>query len=302
MTIISDAEFADFLTDKPLYAKVTAATTADIAGLKFENPADYKDKPFKFLCPREKEIHTFRTGLVYNNHLLSLRFDSPKSDPEQLPVNFDERTQGLDITTHVTGLCQSCGAQINFLIRAFSDKTWDKRKEGLSVILQKIGQYPAFDIQPDKEVQKYLTDEDLGFYKKALTNLSVSYGIGAFAYFRRIIENEIKRIIKDLSELEFEGADTVREAYRLFEQNHQMAALITSINAYLPRSMFIGGENPIQLLYQQLSAGIHQEPDETCLEKAEMINIVLPFVIRKVNEEKHAAKDVAAAMKKLKSL
>jgi hypothetical protein len=301
MTIISDSELAQFLADKPLYYKLIAVTELSNRNLKYANPLDFKDKPFKFVCPRENEVQTFRTGSPYGSHYFANRIYNDEESAE-LPLYFDEKSGLLDMTNHVTGICQSCGGQVHFLLRVFSDKSWEKRGEGITITIQKIGQYPSFDIHPDKDVQKYLTEEDLGLYKKALINLSVSYGIGAFAYFRRIIENEIIRIVKDISLIEFEGVDKVKEAYLTFEKNHQMSTLITAINPYLPGSMFINGDNPVQLLYQQLSAGIHSLPEEDCLKRAEMINILLPFVIKKVNEEKYLLKEVAAAMKNLRSL
>jgi hypothetical protein len=251
--------------------------------------------------PKEKNSQTFRTGSPYGSHNFPTRiFNDYES--EEIPMYFSEKDGSFDSTSHITGICQSCGAQVHFLIRAFADKLWQNRKEGLNIILQKVGQYPAYDISPEKEVQKYITEEDLLLYKKALTNLSISYGIGAFAYFRRVIENEIKRIVKDLSLLEFDGVEKLKEAHLLYEQNHQMGPLIEAIKPYLPKSMFINGENPLNTLYQQFSAGIHALPEEECLERAEQINILLPFVIKKVNDEKYQVKEVAEAMKKLKNL
>ncbi len=206
----------------------------------------------------------------------------------------------LDITTRVYGVCQSCKTKIDFLIKSTSDKRFEERGTGINIYIQKVGQFPPYEIEPEAVIQKYLTEEDIGNYKKALTTLSVSFGIGSYAYFRRIIENEIKRIIKDISELEFEGADNVRSAYKVFESDHQMSKLIDVINKYLPTSLKELGDNPIKLLYEQLSGGIHQFSEEDCVEKAKHIDILLKFVIKKVNEEKYQISGVKEAMSKLK--
>jgi hypothetical protein len=182
-----------------------------------------------------------------------------------------------------------------------SDKCWEERASGISIYIQKIGQYPPYEFEPEASIQKYLTDEDASNYKKALTNLSVNYGIGAYAYFRRIIENEIKRIIKDISELDFEGAENVKQAYRTFEVDHQMSKLIHTLNNYLPNSLKQFGDNPIRLLYEQLSGGIHQFSEGECVEKARLIDVLLKYVIKKVNEEKYQFLDVKEAMLKLRT-
>ena len=120
-------------------------------------------------------------------------------------------------------------------------------------------------------MKKYLNQEDQVNYRKALTCLSISYGIGSFAYFRRIIEKEIKRFIKDISELEFDEAYIVKEAYENYQKDFQMSKLIDVLNRHLPTSLKELGDNPIRLLYEQLSGGIHEFSEEQCIEKSQSI-------------------------------
>lgn len=299
MKVISDSEFIDFLIRKPLYSKILAVSNFEKNIKTYTNPVDFCNKAFKLKCPNEKEIQTFKTELTDK----VLEHVSLKNliEPMELPFFFDKSTQRLDMTLHIVGRCQSCGAKADFLLKTYSNATWDKRKDGISITIQKIGQFPPFEISPESAVDKYLLDEDKENYKKALANLSISYGIGAFAYFRRIIENEIKRIIDDISTLDFEGADRIKEALIAFETDHQMANLINVINKFLPKSLTELGDNPIRLLYEQLSTGIHKLSDEECFEKAQMIDTILTYVIKKVNEEKYQISNVKQAMKKLRN-
>ena len=301
MKVITDQEFADFLTTKPLYFKLKAVEYFLDKENTYTNYLDFEEKAFRFNCPQEKEIHTFRTTVWGSKNMMFGRPDPKYQTEDSLPYYFDKDTNNLDITIPLIGHCQSCRAVVYFLIKAYSDKSFERRSEGINIYLQKIGQFPPYDIEPEKIVQKYLTDEDNAHYKKALTNLSVSYGIGAFAYFRRIIENEIKRIIKDLSELEFDGANEIKKAYLAFEKDHQMNNLIHSITPLLPKSLSESGDNPIKLLYEQLSDGIHTFSEDECLQKAQQINILLPYIIKKVNEEKFQLKDIKDAIRKLRN-
>jgi hypothetical protein len=76
---------------------------------------------------------------------------------------------------------------MEFLISFFSEIPLERKDKKLPKLLaMKIGQYPPLDRLPEKEVLEYLTDEDKENYKKALTTLSFGYGIGAYAYFRRM--------------------------------------------------------------------------------------------------------------------
>ncbi|MBP8115648.1 MAG: hypothetical protein KAY50_09845 [Chitinophagaceae bacterium] len=301
MTIISDSEFATFLTSTPLYYKQKAVENYLNSNKSYSCPDDFKDKVFKFKCPIEKEIQTFRTALPSEYRYFGTTIHTEETDREHyLPDYFDKETNTLDLTIRLYGVCQSCKTNIDFLIKMTSDKSYEECSKGINIYIQKVGQYPPYEIEPETALQKYLTDEDFANYKKALTTLSVNYGIGSYAYFRRIIENEIKRLIKDISELDFDGSDNVKQAYRNYDSDHQMSKLIDTLNLYLPNSFKELGDNPIRLLYEQLSSGIHLETDEECVEKAKQIDILLRYTIRKVNEEKYQLGEVKAAINKLR--
>ncbi len=299
MTKISDQDFAEFLTNKPLYYKIKAVENLTNYNSAFIDHHDFKDKPFKFLCPNENEVQTFRTGYGEKGSYTSLSI-MIREDDDKLPYTFDDKTRKLDFKLHIHGICQSCKATIDFLIRTTSDKEWDKRKEGLTIYLQKVGQFPAYDININNNLKKYLSEEDQQNYRKALTCLSISYGIGSYAYLRRVIENEIKRIIKDISELKFEGVEFVKTALGNFDKDFQMSKLIDVVNKYLPKSLQELGDNPIRLLYEQLSGGIHEFTDKECIDKAISIDVLLNYVIKKVNEEKYQLNDVRNAMRNLR--
>lgn len=299
MTKITDQEFADFIANKPLYYKITAVENLTGYTSAFLDHHDFTKKPFKFLCPRENDMQTFKTEFGEKGGYLSIT-QMLRSDPSQLPYTFNEQTRKLDLTLHLHGICQSCNQQIDFLIKATSDKTWDDREKGLTITLQKVGQFPSYEIELNGSLKKYLSSEDQTNYKRALTCLSISYGIGAYSYFRRVIENEIKRIIKDISELEFEGVEFVKTALENFDKDFQMSKLIDVINKYLPKSLKELGDNPIRLLYEQLSGGIHEFTDKECIDKALSIDILLNYVVKKINEEKYQLNDVKTAMQKLR--
>jgi hypothetical protein len=300
MIVITDTEFADFLAKFPLYNKLKAVQGFKNGENNYSHFKDFENKAFKFKCPYESEIQTFRTKLTGQTGMYGRRIYQD-DDMDELPMFFDKDNLKLDLVIHLKGVCQSCQKSIDFLIKATSDKSWEQRSAGITIYIQKIGQFPSYEIEPDPSIQKYLTEEDNSNYRKALTTLSVSFGIGSYAYFRRIIENEIRRIIKDISELEFEGYENVKQAVTNFEIDHQMDKLIAVVTKYLPQSLNELGDNPIRLLYKQLSGGIHQFSEEECIEKAKHIDILLKYVIRKVNEEKYQIKEVKDAMLKLKN-
>ncbi len=79
-----------------------------------------------------------------------------------------------------------------------------------------------------------------------------------------------------------------------------MSNLIEEVYKFLPSSLKQLGDNPLQLLYDQLSGGIHTYSEEECYDKAIAIDILLKFVVNKLNEEESQKKGVIEAIKKLK--
>jgi len=291
MQIINDKDLANFFTDYPLYSKIQLFDTFD-KGYQFKVFEYFENKAYKFYCPFEKDYHTFKIdkkwGEQYEIH------------ENNVPDFYQDKSSNINFSFYLISNCQSCGFKMDLLLNIFSEKPVVFKNSFPSIFIRKIGQLPAFKRNPEKEVLDYLNEEDKENYTKALSNLSMSYGIGAFAYFRRIIENEIKRLVKDISQLDFEDSDKVKKAWSEYEKNHQMSNLISSINPFIPKSLKEIGDNPIRLLHDQLSGGIHEFSEEICLEKARQIDILLRYVIKKVNSEKFELIEVKKAMNGLK--
>lgn len=64
----------------------------------------------------------------------------------------------------------------------------------------KVGQWPAWSITLDPGLARMLGDH-VATYRKGLVCESQSYGIGAFAYYRRIVERLIDRLLNDIADL-----------------------------------------------------------------------------------------------------
>jgi hypothetical protein len=63
-----------------------------------------------------------------------------------------------------------------------------------NIRLQKYGELPRSKLARNRVLQKFLKD-DLDNYEKAAICLSHEYGVAAFAYFRRVVENNINRLL-----------------------------------------------------------------------------------------------------------
>src|SRR6185369_1711471 len=66
--------------------------------------------------------------------------------------------------------------------------------------VRKIGQFPAQEIAIPAELETRL-GTSAGHYKKALVCRGVTYGIGAMAYMRRVVDEKTDELIDVLAEL-----------------------------------------------------------------------------------------------------
>lgn len=158
--------------------------------------------------------------------------------------------------------------------------------------LQKFGQLPRQPLPRDNALQKFFLD-DADLYEKAVISLANGYGIGAFAYFRRILENNIHNLLelvhKDVSETGRE--EEVLEALAELRKDSTMSERIKIANHALPPYLKPAGTNPLGRLYQVLSDGVHSLSDEECLRKAEAIQECLRFLVSELrSRRKHREK------------
>ena len=77
----------------------------------------------------------------------------------------------------------------------------------------KIGQYPPWDIKGNAEVERLLGSH-ASHFKRGLICESQGYGIGAFAYYRRIVEEIIDGLLDQVSDL-LSGEEKIKYAAAL---------------------------------------------------------------------------------------
>lgn len=158
--------------------------------------------------------------------------------------------------------------------------------------IRKVGQSPAWSINLDKDIDRFLED-DSEFFKKALICESQGYGIAAFSYYRRVLENSIGKILDNLrSILERQGSssENIEQIDRALK-GIVMDERIKLAKDAIPNSLRPNGMNPLAIIYDTLSAGIHRLSEEECLKNSEYIRVALSYLIKTLsrqNEEQRA--------------
>lgn len=169
--------------------------------------------------------------------------------------------------------CASCGkAERLFLV--------EQVVTDAAIKLQKFGELPRKPLARDRFLQKFLSD-DLDNYEKALVCLTHEYGIAAFAYFRRVTENNIGRLldlVREDAKASSASAD-VLEALEELRKDTPMSKRIELANLALPPHLRPDGTNPLGRLYQVLSEGVHALTEAECLAKAKATAECLAFLV-----------------------
>lgn len=157
--------------------------------------------------------------------------------------------------------------------------------------VQKIGQWPSWSIAVPREIERALEDAEFALYRKALVCMSQSYGIGALAYFRRIIENTVGELLGLVEEAATaEGDQKALAAVREARTTKVADDKLRLIREFIPASLRPGGVNPFAKLYDDYSRGIHSLSDEECLVIAAELRDTLEYVFGNIRDRLEQAK------------
>ncbi len=148
--------------------------------------------------------------------------------------------------------------------------------EGHEGIAHKIGEYPSFGPPiPSRVISLIGPDREI-FIRGRRSEIQ-GLGIGAFAYYRRVVENQKSRLITEMAKVA-ERLGAKREVLAAFSRaaaETQFSKAIDDIKDAIPQTLLINGHNPLTLLHKALSEGLHAQPDEECLEIATSIRVVM---------------------------
>lgn len=161
---------------------------------------------------------------------------------------------------------------------------------------EKIGQYPPLDISIPAEIKSLKNPIIEDLYKKARISENFSYGIGAFAYYRRIVELEIDELLEKIKEL---FPDDKKERYqKILEQvkrEKNADKKIDIVKEVITNDII--PNNPLKSLYKILSKGIHNFSDKECLESASAIRDLLIILIKEIENKKEQQNKLMKAQK-----
>ena len=197
--------------------------------------------------------------------------------------------------TFVHYTCKNCGR------RSKTFSLVSRYQSGETVELMKLGEYPPFSAPISARITKILGTADLELYRKGTRAEAQGLGIGAASYFRRIVDNQWKRLIGEIRDaaatLGYTDLSVFDDAAR---ETKFSKAVDMMKDAIPPKLLILDGENPLTLLYKPLSVQLHDLTDEECLQQAADIRLVLTALLENIADVTKNQAELKGAADRLK--
>jgi hypothetical protein len=271
--------FSDFLDAIPPYTKVTCS------GL-FKN--------IRFHMPKLDE--SIRPQIYCGNEpCKSRQFFHMLNSTEQ-----EIKNESVS-TNKVIYQCSNCQETIKTFFIRFSMPELELDEcltDNTPIEVEKIGEYPKYGKPIPPQALKLIGSErDLFFKGNSCENMGL--GIGAFSYYRRVIDAKKDKIFDEIIKVLKlkEGNEELIKELTQAKQETQFTKAFNKVKKALPDSLNINGYNPLELLYKALSEGLHNHTDEVCLEYAQAIKVVLFELTIRLNDALKEDKVVVDALK-----
>lgn len=193
-------------------------------------------------------------------------------------------------------ICKNCQKYLKKYAVLFS---WSG--EGLEGTCIKLGEYPPFGPRvPARVIRLIQDDKDVFLVGRRAENQGM--GIGAFAYYRRVVENQKNRIIDEIIKVgkKLGAEDEIIKSLETAKKEIKFKEAVESIKGALPVQLLIDGHhNPLTLLHDALSKGLHAKTDGECLDTATAIRVVLTDLAERIDEALKEKAELGDAIKKL---
>ena len=125
-------------------------------------------------------------------------------------------------------------------------------------------------------------------------------GVGAFSYYRRIIEEQ-NRLLDEIIRVAHHLGVSTEIIIRLEDAQRevQFSKAVENVKDAIPRVLYIKGHNPFTLLHSALSEGLHDTSDEEYLVAANDIRLILVAFAERLTEAMQEQKELDEALSRL---
>ena len=130
-----------------------------------------------------------------------------------------------------------------------------------------------------------------------------SLGIGAFSYYRRVVENQKDHLLGELRKAaeRLKADEGLLSSIDRAKAEKQFSKSLDLVKDVIPDGLKVNGENPLKMLHGALSKGVHNLSDKECLEQAQAVRVVLTELASNITRVLKERREVDNAVKLLSS-
>ena len=182
--------------------------------------------------------------------------------------------------------------QSKFTFETFTCRHCKQYKKTFSLLLEgkqsgevvKLGESPPFAPHTPSKL-KHLVESDRDRYMKGRMAESYGLGVGAFAYYRQVVENIKTQLFTEIIKVVGlrPGNEKLIKELEAAKKEGQFSKAVGKIKRVLPDVLLYKGHSPLLLLHSALSENLHEGSDESCLKLAQNIRIVLSDLAERIS-------------------
>jgi hypothetical protein len=195
----------------------------------------------------------------------------------------------------ITYLCSNCQTHK----KTYSIKA-HRENDTYSGAIVKFGENPVFGPPISAKLLKLIGPDRDNFLKGRRCE-NQDLGVGAFAYYCRVVEHQKNRILKDIVKVS-EKINAPKEKIDILNfallETQLTKALDTAKDA-VPESLLINGHSPLKLLHRALSDDIHNLSDEECLGLASSVRVILSELTDRLSQALKDEVEITNALNRL---
>jgi hypothetical protein len=164
----------------------------------------------------------------------------------------------------------------------------------------KLGENPQFgERTPSKVISLIGGDRELFLHGRRSENHGL--GIGASAYYRRVVENQKDHIFDEIIKVarRLEVNEEEIKKMEAAKADYRFTHAINDMKMFIPESLKINGRNPLTLLHAALSKDIHKKTDADCLALARSVRLILTELAERISTALQEKKEIDEAVAEL---
>jgi hypothetical protein len=178
-------------------------------------------------------------------------------------------------------ICRNCRAKA----KTYALRITNSEDSDVVLTMVKVGEMPRYG-EPRPNIVTDVLDDEIEYFDRGYRAETDGLGIGAFAYYRRFVESHKDKIIAEIRKVAVAQnlAPSIIEGLDRAATKREFKSAVEEIRDAIPDSLKIGGMNPLTLLHNALSGGLHSDDDVECLEIAKDIRTVLTALSSRTSE------------------